>query len=249
MQRPRLFAFGFAAGLMVVGLATAQSTESSQICLMNPDYVEIQLSAAEQSGEVSLEKWTRGSAGALDLLVYTDGPHGSGRYWTVLVAVVQRGHVEPTGGARVETTTAGWRTLLNYADSPLPWLKDFDRDGKVELTIWSSFPLPGQESSAEFGLVAWVYRLTTPDRLVIDWDLSAQVAGDLAKAYRKPVKGGSERLRALSAAALEAFAAGRCRPAARTDLQYLHPPFPASSRRAAPETEWAEGFFGGEQFH
>jgi hypothetical protein len=66
---------------------------------------------------------------------------------------------------------------------------------------------------AEFGLVAWVYRLDRNDSLVVDWDLSRRMAREIAAAYRAPVQGTPQHLtplRAEAAAALEAFADERC---------------------------------------
>lgn len=61
------------------------------------------------------------------------------------------------------TSTAGWRTLRQYRRISLLWLEDLDQDGEAELIIWDSFPLKENASMAEYGLVAWVYRLASKD--------------------------------------------------------------------------------------
>jgi hypothetical protein len=112
------------------------------------------------------------------------------------------------------TNTSGWRTLQRYKQAPLPWLDDLDNDGRAELIIWSSFPLQEDASSADYGLIAWVYRLTSEDSLTIDWGLSRQMAREIAAAYRSPLYStGSPYLRPLrskAAEALERFADDRC---------------------------------------
>jgi hypothetical protein len=84
--------------------------------------------------------------------------------------------------------------------SPLPWLDDLDNDGKAELIIWDSFPLHEDASQAEYGLVAWVYRLASEDLLAIDWGLSLRMAREIAQAYGQHP----------AAEALEQFADKQC---------------------------------------
>jgi len=95
----------------------------------------------------------------------------------------------------------------------LPWLEDLDHDGEAELIVWDSFPLREDASMAEYGLIAWVYRLRSKDLFVIDRVLSRRMASEIAQAYRSqpesanlppgsPAKAAAE--------ALEQFADERC---------------------------------------
>ncbi len=181
-------------------------------CLMAPDSAEIRLTKNDLPSEVSAGEWARRSAGAFDLLVFAQGPEGSGRYWTVAIGTAKKGQQRPVRGVSLETSTVGWRTLLEFKRSPLPWIEDVDADGKAEFILWSSFPLREEASMAELGLVAWVYRPVSVDRLIIDWELSRKMAGELAESYRMPAKGAFSDLRARAAQALQAFADGQCKP-------------------------------------
>ena len=181
-------------------------------CPMTPESAEIRLTATDPPRNISSEGWTRRSAGAFDLLVNAEGPEGSGRYWTVSVCTADKGQKRPLRGTSLETSTVGWRTLFNFKDAPLPWIDDVDADGKAELILWNSFPLHEEASMAAFGLVAWVYRPVSADKLVIDWKLSRKMAREIAESYRMPAKGAFSDLRAQAAQALQAFADGQCKP-------------------------------------
>ncbi|HVS33286.1 MAG TPA: hypothetical protein VMS98_17750 [Thermoanaerobaculia bacterium] len=192
-------------------------------CLMEPRYLTMKL---PERGLVWLEGqefpgscdpvtptgWMRSPSKEFDLLVHADGPSGSGRFWTVTVGVTGKGKTGPGRGFCLETSTAGWRTLQDFQKSPLPWIEDQDSDGTGELIIWDSFPLSGEASSAESGLVAWVYRLDPKGGFEIDWSLSRKLAGDLAAAYRTPLMNDPEfqGVRDRVAEALNAFATEGC---------------------------------------
>jgi len=193
-------------------------------CLMRPDHLEMRLPSRgftwlqgeASSGicdDVPAKKWIRARSGSIDLFVYADGPSVSGRYWNVTVGVAGRQQSRPIRGVCLMTSTVGWRTLQRYKEAPLPWLDDLDNDGKAEFIIWSSFPLREDASLAEYGLMAWVYRLTTEDLLAIDWDLSRRMARETAQAYRSPLDSMAPYpgpLRTEAAEALERFADERC---------------------------------------
>jgi len=212
------------------GLAWAR-VGKKPMCLMSPDHIEILfpierftwLQGEEETGPcqaVPLDKWTRKRSGALDLFVYSDGPSGSGRYWTVTVGIGKAGKPKPDRGTCLTTSTVGWRTLQYYRDSPLPWLDDVDGDGEAELILWASFPLRQDASTAEYGLTSWVYRLDTHN-MKLDWDLSRRMARNLAAAYRAPLSEPAPHimpLRAAAAAALSLFAEGGCSPQQSTAL-------------------------------
>lgn len=215
--------------LMVIMLGLLGSTvladdSSPQHCLMQPDHLEMcfpdrgfhWLSGEVFSGrcdDVPTGRWNRRSSGSLNLFVCAEGPSGSGRYWNVTVGVAESQNLTPVRGVCLVTTTLGWRTLQEYKKTPLPWLDDLDEDGKSELIIWSSFPLREDASLAEYGLVAWVYRLNSERRLTIDWDLSRHMAREIARAYRslsKSTKMSPRQLRGAAAEALEMFADKQC---------------------------------------
>lgn len=163
--------------------------------------------------EVPASGWSSMTSGGLNLLVYADGPAGSGRYWKVTVAVSEKQDSTPMRGVCVWTSTVGWRTLQRYSNGPLSWLDDVDDDGSAELILWDSFPLNDDASMAEYALVAWVYRLVSGDSLVVDWELSRDLARSLAKEYRSRLDattGYPDELRAEAAEALEMFADGGC---------------------------------------
>ncbi len=199
---------------------------SSPHCLMGPDHLDIRLprhgfvwlEGEELSGrceDVPVGKWIRKPSGSIDLLVYADGPSGSGRYWNVTIGVAKRHEPKPVRGVCLMTSTVGWRTLQQYKNSALPWLDDLGGDGKAELIIWTSFPLREDASMAEYGLMAWVYRLASEDSLAIDWGLSRRMAREIAEQYRSrsPLEAATPwpgPLRAEAAAALDLFANEGC---------------------------------------
>ena len=193
-------------------------------CLMQPAYLEMRLPSRgflwlpgeDTSGKcahVPKEKWMRKSAGSLDLFVYADGPSGSGRFWTVTIGVGEKQESKPQRGVCLTTSTVGWRTYQYYNRTPLLWLDDLDHDGKAELIIWASFPLHEEASEAEYGLMAWVYRLASKDTLVIDWPLSRRMAQEVAQVYQSAKDTAAAypgHLAQAAAVALEQFAEEHC---------------------------------------
>ena len=157
--------------LMVLPASPLLAGESSpNRCLMQPQYREMRLpirgftwlpgeDSSGRCANVPQAKWTKKSAGALDLYVSARGPSGSGRYWAVTIGVGEKGQSKPQRGVCLTTSTVGWRTYQYYNRTPLAWLDDLDNDGRAEVIIWASFPLEKDASMAEYGLVAWVYRL------------------------------------------------------------------------------------------
>ena len=137
--------------------------------------------------------WVIQPADSLTLMVATDGPHGSGRYWTVTIGIAGPGNNLPDRGICLQTSTIGWRTLQRFKKIPLPWLDDLDGNGQPDLIIWDSFPLHEEVSMAEFGLMAWVYEINPSGILEINWPLSCQFAIEIAEAYRQPLDGSDER--------------------------------------------------------
>jgi hypothetical protein len=177
--------------------------------------------------KVPLNGWIKHPFQEFDLMVYADGPSGSGRYWAIMVGITSKDQGIPRRGFCLETSTVGWRTLQAFKGLSLPWIGDRDGDGKPELIIWESFPLGKNASMAEYGLAAWVYQVDRNGKCKIDWDLSRKMAGEIAAAYRKPLEppdslpqdlqmkmrisySHGQNLRNRVAEALEEFASGKC---------------------------------------
>jgi hypothetical protein len=212
----------FLPGLLASLILTGNSFPPP--CLVRPDHFQLRLprhgfrwlEGQESEGrceDVPAKKWFRQPSGSVDLLVYADGPSGSGRYWNVTIGVQKRQQSKPVRGICLITSTVGWRTLQQWKRAPLAWLDDLDDDGKAELMIWNSFRLREDASMAEYGLMAWVYRVESENSLAIDWDLSRKMAREIAEAYRSsldlmtPYTG---PLQKEAAEALEQFADEGC---------------------------------------
>lgn len=133
---------------------------------------------------VSFHGWMRSQAETFALFVHAEGPSGSGRYWTVTVGLGNRNDSMPFHGFCFTTSTVGWRTLRQYKRLPLPWMNDLDGNGRPELIVWSSFALTQEANYAEYGLMAWVYQVTTAGKIALDWRLTCKMAQNLATAYR-----------------------------------------------------------------
>jgi hypothetical protein len=212
----------FMTGFWAVDLQAADPLPAE--CSMRPNHLEIRfqghgfkwLPGEESGGQCNHDggkKWTKKLSKTLHLFVNADGPSGSSRLWKLTIGAARHGRTKPDCGVCLTTSTAGWRTLGQYRRIPLPWLEDLDHDGEAELIIWDSFPLREDASMAEYGLIAWVYRLTSKDSFVIDQVLSRRMAREIAQAYRSQpafatLPPGSPAKEA--AEALEQFADDRC---------------------------------------
>jgi len=131
--------------------------------------------------------WIRQTGDPSNLLVAVDGPHGSGRYWTVTVAVKKTGAEGLPRGICLETSTIGWRTLQYFNQLPLPWVGDRNKNGKPEFILWDSFPLNDEPTMAEFGLIGWVYELDHEGNLILNLPLTYAIISEIIDAYRKPL--------------------------------------------------------------
>ena len=223
MRLPRLISLPLLTAGLWMSLGLARNVERP-LCLMMPAYPEMRLptrgfitlhdeAPGSKCNDVPATNWMRAHAGTIDIYVHADGPSGSGRYWAVTVGVGDPKQGNPIRGVCFTTTTGGWRTLQRFKDAPLPWLEDLDHDGKAELIIWDSFALHQDATMAELGLVAWVYRLRPDNSLMIDWELSRQMAREIADAYRLPLDSKDQvlaQLRAQATQALEQFANQQC---------------------------------------
>jgi hypothetical protein len=212
----------FMAEVVAAGLPPAPAGQLVSTCNLAPPHVSIQVPlqglATPGDGDLdcSLEDtsdWVRMSAGDRDLLVSTDGPLGSGRYWTVTIGLAIPGADTPDRGLCLSTSTIGWRTLQQFGSGPLRWLDDIDEDGHPEVVIWDSFQLSDEPIPPSFGLVAWAYDLSNEDSLSIDWDSSRNIARQLARAYGTRLDTSDRQLlrsRSLASTTLRRFAENRC---------------------------------------
>lgn len=132
--------------------------------------------------------WIKKSGEEFDLLVVADGPHGSGRYWTITIALKSIDEQLPTRGICLVTSTIGWRTLQYFKRLPLPWVGDQNENGQPEFILWDSFPLNDEPTMAEFGLIGWVYELDSDGHLNLNMDLTRNLAAEIAAAYRLPLE-------------------------------------------------------------
>jgi hypothetical protein len=147
------------------------------------------------------------------IMVHADGPHGSGRYWTITVVIPGMSQNRKERGACLKTTTLGWRTLQHYWRTPLPWLADLDSDRQAEIIIWDSFPLIENATQADYALMAWVYRLVNNSSLKLDRELSRQLAAELSTAYQVEIPEASDSLlmrRDRASKLLDSFAQQQC---------------------------------------
>jgi hypothetical protein len=161
---------------------------------------------------VAEDDWKKYPADDFDMLICADGPAGSGRYWTISLAIKSKTDSIPGRGCCFTTSTVGWRTLPQPADFSLSWAEDRDSDGKPELIIWDSFPLSEEATMAEYGLIGWIYQIDQSGLCTIDWNLSRKSAVQIAALYNRPAAGEDQlrsNLQHLAAEALLSFAYGR----------------------------------------
>lgn len=206
----------FMTGAALIGV------QQLPICLMEPSHLTMQLPESGLTwleGEdfdgpcdtVSATDWVRLPTKTFDLFIHTDGPSGSGRFWTVTIGLAGKRQEGPARGLCFMTSTAGWETLQRFKNTPLPWADDLDGNGVPELIVWSSFALSEDGSPGDHGLVAWAYPVDTKGELSIDWKLSRKIARELVTEYRTRVEDQQlQELRNRSAQALEAFVTGTC---------------------------------------
>jgi len=191
-----LLAICFSSGLASADSSSPDTASAVTTSQMSPPVVEINLNNdgfvwlpnGEFRGPCDKEtesvEYFRGDGGAFDLFVSVAGPAGSGRYWQLTIGVGEQQQTKPSRGVCLTTSTSGWRWLEAYKRLPLPWLEDLDNDGNAEFILWSDFSPGPKMMPFASGLMAWVYRLTADGRLTLDLELSRQMAGELAEAYR-----------------------------------------------------------------
>lgn len=210
------------AFLLVTTSAIGAAGGEAPYCPMRPAHLEFHLpkqglthfTREGPSGaceDIPASAWTKVPSKPWDVWVHADGPHGSGRFWTLTLGVGTGQGTKPARGFCLTTSTVGWRTLQRFGRA-LMWVDDLDKDGKAELVIWDSFPLSDDPSMAEYGLVAWVYQLAE-SAFTVDWRLSRKMAEEIAAAYREPLERNRplQPLRDAAAHELEMFAREGCR--------------------------------------
>jgi hypothetical protein len=211
---------------VAIGLFSATIVFGQQEkCLMEPEFVAMETPVTgfrwisgddinDKCDSIPASGWESLPCGDFDLMVHTSGPFGSLREWNIFVGVGPKNIHKPTRGFCLSTSTVGWRTLQTYPILPLPWIGDRDHDGNAELIIWSSFPLREEASLAEFGVIAWVYKIDKNKNFIIDLKSSRILAGEIATAYRKslgkPNSGYLQDERNNAACFLERFANAQC---------------------------------------
>ncbi len=196
---------------------------SLEKCRMNPPWLTLHLPEkgfvaanpdAVECNTPASDAWKRHMGKSYDLMLVADGPAGSGRYWTITVAVIASEKQEPVRGLCLETSTGGWRSLQGFERAGLPWAEDLNGDGDPELIFWESFSLSDSETMydvREMGLMAWVYRTDSYGKFELDWEMSRRFARRIAAAYRSSAPSPDLKIiRQKAALALEAFADGTC---------------------------------------
>jgi hypothetical protein len=185
---------------MIRGVTAQDSSESPispryrRLTIPDQGFTRIENNQAGDScTAIADSSWMEKSGDSLRLLVAVDGPYGSGRYWTVTIALKDSTEDKPTRGICLETTTIGWRTLQYFKKLPLPWIDDQNANGQPEFILWDSFPLRGNASMAEFGLIGWVYEMGSKGNLELNIDLTHVLAVELASAYRTPLSNADDR--------------------------------------------------------
>lgn len=220
--------FKFANGLffiLLILLFNANSVHAQiknpPLCRIKPTHLKLLLphhgfvsldQPQESCEDFPAEGWMSKPFGSSSLFVRAEGPSGSGRYWNFTVGLGESRDLQPRRGICFSTSTVGWRTLQHYPELPLPWLKDFDHDGKAELILWESFPFSENSSLAEYGLIAWVYRFDSKSTFLLDWSLTRKMAKQIARFYRLPPAKDTKMdpTRNEFARLLERFGKGEC---------------------------------------
>ncbi len=135
----------------------------------------------------SFDEYYVSTIDTIKIFAGVNGPHGSGRYWNVVFGIAGQNDTLPLKGICFETSTAGWRYLQSFNTIPIPWLSDRNDDGRPEFIFWGSFMLPNYQCSLDYGLIAFVYQIDKNGSLLIDWELTSEIVGEIADEYNKPL--------------------------------------------------------------
>ncbi|MBL9040928.1 MAG: hypothetical protein JNM83_04975 [Myxococcales bacterium] len=149
----------------------------------------------------------RGLLGGKRAAVLSDGPHGSGHYWQLTLAVQMNDQVV---GACLITKTAGWR---NIPAKGLPHFGQWHSLSNDRFRLWSE--LVAGESQSQSLIIPLVFRLS---KRTLVLDLSATrielgLFGEKYAALSTMRKDGASDLHRAAAAAYRAFSLGvECPP-------------------------------------
>jgi hypothetical protein len=131
-----------------------------------------------------IDDWSIEEINENNLIMKYTMHEGSGRYWTI--GIGKKSSVSDTliSGVYFNTTTIGYRTMQKFIDGALPWVKDFNGDGKNEIIIWSSFMAFGTETNSDYGLIAWVYELSDKNKFKINVSMTIQIWDKIIESYK-----------------------------------------------------------------
>ncbi|MDB4952986.1 MAG: hypothetical protein JWO36_555 [Myxococcales bacterium] len=139
--------------------------------------------------------------------VRSDGPHGSGRYWSIDVRVVNGGHQL---GACMQTSTTWWRNLPGAARKSLGVWHVLDGGA---FFLWSTLAIG--DSEWESLALPLVYRVSK-HQLVLDRKLTTSAVARFGRMYRDAAAVADDDARAMHVSAAAAYAAfatqGACKP-------------------------------------
>jgi len=158
-----------------------------------------------RSRETEIERGRLGGANAAAL---SDGPEGSGHYWTVTVAVERDGKV--LGGC-LPTKTAGWRNLPRPKGTRI--FGGWQLLVRGHLVVWTELSVGAAESES---LIYPVVYALQGDALVVDRSQTLAAIGRFGRNYARvaALRGNGDRvMHAGAAAAYRAVAAGSACPA------------------------------------
>jgi hypothetical protein len=141
----------------------------------------------------------RGILGTATAVAFNDGPHGSGRYWTVTLAVRREGM---TRGACLATKTGGWRNLPRPRGTRLFGAWYMLVGGR--LVIWTELAVGASE--AESLIYPVIYRLGR-DTLVLDEPRTLAEIGRFGRTYARIAKLREDEDRDLHRVAAAAYRA------------------------------------------
>jgi hypothetical protein len=213
--------------LTSLSFVSVRQRPSVPLCLMNPPATAVEMPAAGFVDPLTEARrpcddppppWTRGPLRSGELAVATEGPEGSGRYWTVTIGLAPGPGAAPVRGVCLETSTRGFPALQRSGNGGLPWVADRDDDGAAEVVFWTTFFNTPSQSPPDTGLMAWIYRVDpAAGSLTLDWTLSRAMARELSAVYRVPLDGPpsatlplTNETRQKAARALDAFASRTC---------------------------------------
>jgi hypothetical protein len=198
--------------------ADLRAAEANAIALANP---ALRAAGEEGAGErcddfsraaAALRKPTNGvesgTLGGRHAVVFTDGPHGSGHFSTVTVAVELDGRVV---GACFSTSTSGWRNLSDGGRRLFGVWRTLVDD---RLLVWSG--LAAGAAEYESLISALVFRLRG-DALVLDRAATGKEIGRMGRVYATPAAARADddeaaALHRAAAAAYRALATGGACP-------------------------------------